>query len=155
MKKNNIHSVRLKAYKKTTNSNHNLPIAPNFLKSSFARLWIWQFSVKNRNSHLIFHSDRGSPYASNLFRKLLDENSIVQSMSRKGNPYDNAVSENFFSCLKCESLHLKTFKTSAEANLVFSFDFSVSYFENGTGKKFYKRGKIFSVIMWKKFFGDC
>ena len=154
MKKYNTHSVRLRAYKKTTNSNHNLPIAPNLLKNPDLKIenknvvwvgdityiptqegWLYHAIVKDLFTkkvvgyafsdritadivfNLIFHSDRGSQYASTLFRKLLDENSIVQSMSRKGNPYDNAVSENFFSCLKCESLHLKTFKTRTEAKL--------------------------------------
>ncbi|MBR1730067.1 MAG: DDE-type integrase/transposase/recombinase, partial [Selenomonadaceae bacterium] len=54
------------------------------------------------SDNLIFHSDRGSQYSSYAFRKLLAINNIKQSMSRKGNPYDNAVAENFFSCLKCE-----------------------------------------------------
>jgi transposase InsO family protein len=66
---------------------------------------------------LIFHSDRGSQYASNKFRYLLSQNHITQSMSRKGNPYDNAVAENFFSCLKCECLHLQSFHTRTQAKL--------------------------------------
>ena len=40
---------------------------------------------------------------------------ITQSMSRKGDPYDNAVAENFFSCLKCELVHLKHYRTRDEA----------------------------------------
>jgi putative transposase len=51
---------------------------------------------------LIFHSDRGSQYCSNDYQSLLKKNNITPSMSRKGNPYDNAVAENFFSNLKCE-----------------------------------------------------
>jgi len=47
---------------------------------------------------LIFHSDRGVQYCSNGFKDLLKANRINQSMSRKGNPYDNACAENFFSC---------------------------------------------------------
>lgn len=66
---------------------------------------------------LIFHSDRGSQYASNKFRYLISQNHITQSMSRKGNPYDNAVAENFFSCLKCECLHLQSFHTRTQAKL--------------------------------------
>ncbi|MTI61771.1 MAG: DDE-type integrase/transposase/recombinase [Firmicutes bacterium] len=50
---------------------------------------------------LIFHSDRGSQYCSNGFKDLLKSNYICQSMSRKGNPYDNACAENFFS-LDCQ-----------------------------------------------------
>jgi len=51
---------------------------------------------------LIHHSDRGSQYASNTIRQLLQNHDIVVSMSRTGNCYDNAVIESFFSTLKCE-----------------------------------------------------
>ena len=54
---------------------------------------------------LIFHSDHGVQYASTGYREALAEHNIIQSMSRKGDPYDNAVAENFFSCLKCELVH--------------------------------------------------
>lgn len=60
---------------------------------------------------LIFHSDRGSQYASKLFRKLLEENHCIQSMSRKGNCWDNAVAESFFKTIKRESLHRYKFTT--------------------------------------------
>ncbi len=49
---------------------------------------------------LILHSDRGSQYASKRFRQMLRENKITQSMSSKGNCYDNAPTESFFSTLK-------------------------------------------------------
>jgi len=56
----------------------------------------------------IFHSDRGSQYASYAFRRLLAANRIRQSMSGKGNCYDNAMAESFFktlnSTLKCNSM---------------------------------------------------
>lgn len=64
---------------------------------------------------LIFHSDRGSQYCSKAFRRLLEANEIRQSMSRKGNPYDNAPAENFFSCLKCECTNFMHFKTRKDA----------------------------------------
>lgn len=64
---------------------------------------------------LIFHSDRGVQYASGAFRECLKSYGIRQSMSRKGDPYDNAVAENFFSCLKCELIHLKQYPTRASA----------------------------------------
>jgi len=51
---------------------------------------------------LIVHSDRGSPYASKRFRRMLAGASCVQSMSRKGNCFDNAVCESFFHSLKVE-----------------------------------------------------
>lgn len=60
---------------------------------------------------LIFHSDRGVQYAAKAYRERLAAYGIRQSMSRKGDPYDNAVAENFFSCLKCERVHLKQYQT--------------------------------------------
>lgn len=64
---------------------------------------------------LIFHSDRGVQYAAKAYRERLETYHIRQSMSRKGDPYDNAVAENFFSCLKCELIHLKQYPTRAAA----------------------------------------
>jgi putative transposase len=54
------------------------------------------------NEGMIFHSDRGSQYASADFRKLLGNYNVVQSMSRKANCWDNAVAESFFKTLKTE-----------------------------------------------------
>jgi transposase InsO family protein len=51
----------------------------------------------------IIHSDRGSQYVSNGFRELLRKNCFRQSMSGKGNCYDNAQAESFFSKFKAES----------------------------------------------------
>jgi len=65
---------------------------------------------------LIWHTDRGSQYASDSHRKLLAEYDILQSMSRKGDCWDNAVSESFFHSLKTELVHHERFKTRAEAN---------------------------------------
>lgn len=70
----------------------------------------------------IFHSDRGVQYTSKSFRKLISEHEIIQSMSRKGDPYDNAVAENFFSCLKCECVHLCHFLSRSSAqNEIFRY----------------------------------
>ena len=63
----------------------------------------------------IFHSDRGVQYASKAYRRLLNKHGFKQSMSRKGDPYDNAVAENFFSCIKCECIHLNYFATRIAA----------------------------------------
>lgn len=68
-------------------------------------------------AELIFHSDRGSQYCSNDFKDLLETNHIRQSMSRKGNPYDNACAENFFSCLKCECTNFYYFRSRDESKL--------------------------------------
>lgn len=55
-------------------------------------------------SRLVFHSDRGSQYASNEFRAELKKHHITQSMSGKGNCFDNAVAESFFATLKTEEV---------------------------------------------------
>lgn len=64
---------------------------------------------------LIFHSDRGSQYASESFGKIFTTHGVVASMSRKGNCWDNAVAESFFHTLKTELVHHRDFNTRAEA----------------------------------------
>lgn len=64
---------------------------------------------------LILHSDRGVQYACSDFRELLAGQSVTQSMSGKGNCYDNAVSESFFKTLKTELIYFSRFQTRAEA----------------------------------------
>ncbi len=54
---------------------------------------------------LIFHSDRGSQYASDSYRKILERHGAKASMSRKGDCWDNAVAESFFHTLKTELVH--------------------------------------------------
>jgi len=77
-----------------------------------------QMALHNRKPppQLILHTDRGSQYASDSHRNLLAEYDILQSMSRKGDCWDNAVSESFFHSLKTELVHHERFKTRAEAN---------------------------------------
>lgn len=167
MKLYNIRSIRKKAFRITTNSNHNYAVSPNLLKRDFTadkpnQKWVgdityiptdegWlyaaivkdlclkkivgysfssridtsltvsalEMAVNRQKSRgdLIFHSDRGVQYASGGYREALDKHNITQSMSRKGDPYDNAVAENFFSCLKCELVHHKHYKTKDEAQI--------------------------------------
>ena len=64
---------------------------------------------------LIFHSDRGSQYASRCYTDLLTGRGIKASMSRKGNCWDNACSETLFGSLKVERLHGMQFKNHREA----------------------------------------
>lgn len=165
MKLHNIHSIRKKAYKITTNSKRSYAVSPNLLQRNFTSNkpnqkwvgdityiptdegWLYAAIVKdlclkkivgyafsnridtdltisalemavNRQkpqTNLIFHSDRGVQYASGGYREALAKHNINQSMSGKGDPYDNAVAENFFSCLKCELVHHKHYRTRAEA----------------------------------------
>ncbi len=59
----------------------------------------------------IHHSDRGSQYASEPYRKLLAEHGLVGSMGRRGNPYDNAKAESFMKTLKVEAIYLMDYET--------------------------------------------
>lgn len=63
----------------------------------------------------ILHSDRGVQYASSDFRAVLAGSGFIQSMSRKGNCYDNAVAESFFHTLKIEHVYDYWYETRAEA----------------------------------------
>ena len=65
---------------------------------------------------LIFHSDQGVQYCSTAFRKLILENELItQSMSRKGNCWDNAVAESFFKTIKVEWTNRFEYKSFDEA----------------------------------------
>ena len=64
---------------------------------------------------LIFHSDRGSQYASHSFRRRLWRHQMRQSMSRRGNCWDNAVAESFFATLKKELVRNRAFDTREQA----------------------------------------
>ena len=163
---NLIPKMRKRFKVNTTDSNHNLPIAPNILDRDFysgladtkyvgdityihtAEGWLYlatvidlfsrkvvgwsmannmrvslvndalDMAIKRRKppAGLIWHTDRGSQYASHSHRDLLQEHGIVQSMSRKGNCWDNAVAESFFHSLKTEFTNHEIFKTRAQAN---------------------------------------
>jgi len=66
---------------------------------------------------VIIHSDRGSQYASNEYKRVLKQHGLVGSMSKKGDCWDNAVAESFFASLKKEYVHHTLFPTRAQAQL--------------------------------------
>jgi putative transposase len=151
----------------TTDSRHDLPIAPNLLNRNFTvaapnRAWVGDFTYiatdggwlflavvidlfsrrvigwsmrpdmqrdlvidalemawfrrnPGKQAELLFHSDRGSQYASADFSEVLKEHGITPSMSRKGDCWDNACSETLFGSLKVERLHGQRFGTIREA----------------------------------------
>jgi putative transposase len=79
-------------------------------------LWMaWLGRNPGKQAGLLFHSDRGSQYASEDFAKMLEHCSIAPSMSRKGNCWDNACSETLFGSLKVERLHGRHFQTIRQA----------------------------------------
>jgi len=87
-------------------------------------------------SGLIFHSDRGVQYASHEVRGQLEQYGFRQSMSGKGNCYDNAFAESFFHSFKTELVYQESFKTRAEAKTK-----SFEYLE-----VFYNRKRIHSAL---------
>ena len=165
------HGIRARGKKRfrvtTTDSRHDLPIAPNLLNRNFTvaapnQAWVgdltyiateegWLFLAvvidlfsrrvvgwamqpdirrdlvidalemawfqrrPDREAGLIFHSDRGSQYASDDFSKVLKRCGITPSMSRKGDCWDNACSETLFGSLKVERLHGQRFETIRQA----------------------------------------
>ena len=80
-------------------------------------------AIRNRPTRgVLFHSDRGVQYSSDAFRKAINEHEVVQSMSRKGNCWDNAVAENFFKIIKSEMIyHQKYHSVFVAKNTVFEF----------------------------------
>jgi len=67
-------------------------------------------------SGIVHHSDRGVQYASGDYVALLEAHGFLISMSRTGNPYDNAKAESFMKTLKCEEVYLKTYRDREEVH---------------------------------------
>tara|TARA_B100001964_G_scaffold234571_1_gene293399 strand:- start:1171 stop:2034 length:864 start_codon:yes stop_codon:yes gene_type:complete len=82
------------------------------LVTNALRQAIWQ---RKAEKGLVFHSDRGSQYASSACRDTLKKHGMLQSMSGKGNCYDNAVIESFFHTLKTEMVYFERFRSRSEA----------------------------------------
>lgn len=89
--------------------------------------------------NVIVHSDRGSQYCSYRYRKIIKQNKLIGSMSRKGNCWDNAIAESFFHTLKTELVHVSCYKTRTEAR--------TSIFEYM--ERYYNRVRIHSAIDYK------
>ena len=75
------------------------------------------YESRNTPCGLMFHSDRGTQYTAFAFRQLLDSLNVVQSFSKKGYPFDNAVCECFFKYLKLEETNRRTYRTFHELYL--------------------------------------
>jgi len=180
MHKHGIAAQIKKRFKKTTDSEHDLPIAENIVKQNFVTeetnsVWtgdityIWttegwlylavlldlssrraigwsmsdsldrsivvdtlRMALQDRQPGpgLICHSDRGSQYASDDYRKLIKDARARCSMSRKGNCYDNAPAESFFATLKRELVYKTSFKTRKEARAAIFYWIAVWYNRN-------------------------
>ncbi len=96
------------AYKTGTEQNINLVLST-----------ITEAKKKEKvTAELQLHSDQGFQYTSHQYFKLTKSYNITPSMSRKGNPYDNALAENFFSILKTECIYRIKLNTYDEARLI-------------------------------------
>lgn len=71
-------------------------------------------AARNPPAGCIHHSDRGSQYAAEDYRATLAKHDLVGSMSRRGNPYDNAKAESFMKTLKVEEVYLMGYETYAD-----------------------------------------
>jgi putative transposase len=81
-----------------------------------------------KTSHLMFHSDQGVQYSANLFKQALSLHRIKQSMSRRGNCWDNAVQERFFRSLKSEYLNGLSFVNHQA--VVLAVEHYIRYYNN-------------------------
>lgn len=79
-------------------------------------------------AELQLHSGQGFQYTSQAYFKLTQSYGITPSMSRRGNPYDNALAENFFSILKTECIYRIKLKTYDEARLI--IDQYIDFYNN-------------------------
>ena len=91
---------------------YNLSETPNFQQISD----MLQNAFKTLEGHekLTLHSDQGWQYRMARYKQMLSEKGITQSMSRKGNCYDNAIIENFFGTIKSEMFYLKKYTSVDE-----------------------------------------
>jgi transposase InsO family protein len=165
MKKEGLIAKQKRRFRKTTDSNHNLPTAPNILAGNFEchfintawvsdityiwtlEGWLYLCAILDLCSKkvigwaisesidsqlvldafwraykdekpppgIIFHSDKGVQYACYAVAQTLKDCGVIQSMSRRGNPYDNAVSESFFNTIKTEEVYQQTYITKQQA----------------------------------------
>jgi len=86
-------------------------------KNTVMKAWCSAREQRDINNGFIFHSDRGVQYASNKMTNLFSFNKkVTQSMSRKGNCWDNAVAESFFKTIKYEWLYRFKFNSASQLN---------------------------------------
>jgi len=105
---------------------YTLARSPNF--QQVAKMLRSAFQKIPDHSYLILHSDQGWQYQMRPYQKMLKDKGVRQSMSRKGNCYDNSVIENFFGILKTEFYHNRSFSSFQQ----FSSELSdyIEYYNN-------------------------
>lgn len=99
------------------------------VENTILKAWFDARTNRSLSDKLVFHSDRGVQYASNKMTKLFSLNKrIIQSMSRRGNCWDNAVAESFFKTIKNEWLY--RFKYTSYEQLYTSIEEYVNWYNN-------------------------
>ena len=95
----------------------------------------------------VFHSDQGFQYTHNTFKNKLKHYGIIQSMSRKGNPLDNACIENFFGILKSEILYNETIRYKSYKGFIKELHKWIKYYN---GERIQKKLHYKSPLEYKK-----
>lgn len=113
-----LFSRRVISFKIADHMKHTLPLRA--LQEAIAK--------REPGEGLTHHSDRGSQYCSNDYIEVLKKANANVSMSRKGNPYDNACVESFFASLKKEYLYRNVFPTKGEA--IQAIHFYIDFYNN-------------------------
>lgn len=103
--------------------------------TSLSLTTLFQLKKKRNLSNSLFHSDQGIHYTNKVFVNTLKELGVTQSMSRKGNCWDNAVMENFFGSFKCESLYLKNKKVKSLSEVKEIVDDYIMFYNNERPQK--------------------
>lgn len=125
------------------------------MKSSATIIPAFNMAKGNRpiqkNQSLIFHSDRGIQYACEEFTNYLQSSpSVIRSMSRKGNCWDNAVAESFFKTLKTELIYHNKYQTKQQA-AVSIFEYIETFYNTQRRHKYLKN---LTIIEYRKLFNN-
>src|SRR5664279_3369137 len=138
MREDNLLCLRKRKFVATTDSSHGLRVYPNLaaapvVRDAFSRRvigWALEAALEARLAvaalemalerrrpapGLVHHSDQGVQYVSHDYVALLESHQVRISMSRRGNPWDNATCESFMKTLKCEEVYRSEYRNLAEA----------------------------------------
>lgn len=114
-------------------------MSPRQTLSVVVEAWWMAWRQRRPAPGLVHHSDQGNQYRATLYQTLLARRGVIPSMSRKGNCYDNAPVESFFSSLKNELVHHRQFQNQAEAQVAI-----IDYIE-----RFYNRQRLHQALGYR------
>ena len=165
MREMGLRSKLSRRFKVTTDASHNYKVAPNLLNREFnqnepvkacvsdlTNTVIPAIRMANRNrpfgEGMIFHSDRGIQYACKQTVNLLKSLKLEQSMSGKGNCWDNAVAESFFKTFKSELVYGTKLKTREQMRLQV-FEYIESWYNHK--RRFSALGNLTIDEFWNQY----